>query len=170
METSEVFRGNFIRPDGDNRRYLALEKLFASPPRSENKPKTHIKGVCMSYPNQSLTPKIDRKQVTSMTIFVMNNVPGVDEFTLKKFLELMNTMGSFGSITDQQLKQIMTLMMKYIPDTRQHSLQVLVEHLNICLPLNGRSSDKFSVILQNKSKSANGRQKRHTSTISGNRR
>jgi hypothetical protein len=91
--------------------------------------------------SRSVTDKIDKKQVATIAIFAMNNIQGVDEFTLKKFLELMNTTGAFGSITVEQLIEVVRLTMKYIPGSCVHSLDVLIEILNAQLSLPLKSSD-----------------------------
>ena len=86
--------------------------------------------------NNTLTSrvsKIDKKHVTAMATFAINNIPSTDQFTLNKFLELMNTTGSFGSVTAEQLLETMRLMMKYVPGTCNQSLFVLVELLGVHL-------------------------------------
>jgi len=82
------------------------------------------------------TNKIDKKHVTATVLFAINNIPNADRFTLNKFLELMNTGGSFGLITTEQLLEIGRLMIKYVPGVCQESLQVVLELLGIHLNLN----------------------------------
>lgn len=81
--------------------------------------------------------KIDKKQITAMAIFAMTNIPNTDEFTLKKFLELMNTTGTYGMITCQQFKRTVEVMKKYIPNTCDYSLDVLTDLLRTYFFLEG---------------------------------
>jgi hypothetical protein len=107
----------------------------------------------MKHPDASTTHKIDKKYITALTIFAINNIPDIDEFTLKKFLELMNTTGSFGTITDEQLIEVMSLIMKYVPGTCIHSLCVLVDLLGIySLPLKGKCQADFRLASQSQPK------------------
>lgn len=96
----------------------------------------------MTHLEKPIRHNIDKKHVTAMALFVMTNVPGTDEFTLRKFLELMNTTGGFGTITGEQLRDIMKLMIKHIPKTCVYSLNVLIEHLGLYFPLNEKSDDE----------------------------
>ena len=57
----------------------------------------------MASPNTAIPNGLDKKYITALTIFAINNIPDADETTLKKFLELMNTTGSFGSISEEHL-------------------------------------------------------------------
>lgn len=81
--------------------------------------------------------KIDKKQISAMATFVMTNVPKTDEYTLKKFLELMNTTGLYGTITWTQLRQTIQLTKKYVPNTCDYSLNVLIDLLGVYFPLEG---------------------------------
>ncbi len=116
----------------------------------------------MNHLTTSLAHKIDKKSVTAMTIFAINNIPDTDEFTLKKFLELMNTTGSFGLITDRQIIEIMRLMMKYVPDTCGSSLLILIELLDVYLPLMEKNND-FLIAANGGPKLINSGQKRVSS-------
>jgi hypothetical protein len=59
----------------------------------------------------------------------------VDVVTLERFLELINATGNFGSITDKQLLQKMTMLVKYVPGSCRYSLLALAELLDVCLPM-----------------------------------
>ena len=99
----------------------------------------------MSDSTNSLTCKIDKKHVAAMATFAINNIPGADKFTLQKFLELMNTTGSFGPITVEQLIQKMSFMLKYIPETCGRSLLILVELLDIYVPVEVENVEVFRI-------------------------
>ena len=90
--------------------------------------------------------KIDRDQVTSLAVFVMNNIPDMDQYSLKKFLELMNTGPGSGWVSNKQLIATRNLLLKHNPRICTHSLAVLFEHLEIYLPLNGKENDDFFLI------------------------
>jgi hypothetical protein len=87
--------------------------------------------------------KIDKKQINALTVFAIHNIPGTDAFTLNKFLELINTTGSFGSITLEQLKEAMRLTLKYVPHTCAPSLLIVVELLRVHLPAQLASPTTF---------------------------
>jgi hypothetical protein len=113
----------------------------------------------MRHLDAAMPHKIDKKYVTAMTIFAKNNIPGTDEFTLNKFLELMNTTGSFGTVTDEQLVETMRAMTKYIPGICTHSLGVLIELLQIyILPLKVKSKEGFLPAPDNSQTKASGQE------------
>ncbi len=80
--------------------------------------------------------KIDKKHIATVVLFAVKYIPHTDEATLHKFLELVNTTGSFGWITEQQLLAEMKLMLKHVPSTCQNSLLTVLEFLDVCVPLN----------------------------------
>jgi hypothetical protein len=82
------------------------------------------------------TRKIDKKHIATVILFAVKYIPKTDKATLHKFLELVNTTGSFGWITEQQLLAEMQLMLKHVPDTCQESLLTMLELLDVCVPLN----------------------------------
>lgn len=94
--------------------------------------------------------RIDKKHLSAMTIFAVHNVPNTDQFTLHKFLELMNTTGSFGSITIEQIIAIMHWMLKNLPDTHKNSLLILIELLSAWLSPAINSESDFVITLQNR--------------------
>ncbi|MCB0210814.1 MAG: hypothetical protein KDJ52_15860 [Anaerolineae bacterium] len=74
---------------------------------------------------------VTRESVEAAVHFAAKNIPGVDEGTLHKFLELVNTTSDFGLITKHELLEKMRLIRKYIPSTCQYSLMMLAELLEL---------------------------------------
>ncbi len=66
--------------------------------------------------------------------FAINNIPGVDQDTLEKFLELVNATGNFGPISEAEIIEKMNLIMKHIPTACGHSLLTVAELLDIRFP------------------------------------
>ena len=79
--------------------------------------------------------KIDKKHIATAILFAVKHIPDTDEVTLHKFLELVNTTGSIGWMSEQQLLAEMQLMLKRVPGTCQSSLLTVLELLNVCVPL-----------------------------------
>jgi hypothetical protein len=79
------------------------------------------------------TPKdgIKKLQISETVLFAIHNIPGIDQATLEKFLELVNTTGTFGAISHEQIIAKMHLTLKYIPDACPHSLLILGDLLEI---------------------------------------
>ncbi len=77
---------------------------------------------------------IKKLHVKNTVEFAINNVPGVDEGTLEKFLELVNARGNFGNVSEAEIIEKMNLIMKYIPDACGRSLLTLAELLDIRFP------------------------------------
>ena len=75
--------------------------------------------------------EIKKLHVEAMGMFAVNNIPHVDETTLKQFLELVNCNGSFGSISHQQIVKKMNHMIKYIPGACANSLLIMLDLLEI---------------------------------------
>ena len=86
--------------------------------------------------------KIDKKHIATVVLFAIKYIPNTDAATLHKFLELVNTTGSFGWISEQQLLAEMRLMVKYVPGTCQESLLRMLELLEACVPLDNNNSRK----------------------------
>ncbi|MFC1975928.1 hypothetical protein ACFLXQ_05980 [Chloroflexota bacterium] len=80
--------------------------------------------------------KIDKKHIATVVLFAVKYIPKTNKVTLHKFLELINTTGSFGWITEQQLLAKMKLMLKHVPGTCEDSLLTVLEFLDVCVPLN----------------------------------
>lgn len=76
-------------------------------------------------------PSIRRESVQTAVTFAAHNIPGVDEDTLHKFLDFVNTSNDFGSITKHELLEKMRLIRKYVPNTCQYSLMMLAELLEL---------------------------------------
>lgn len=95
----------------------------------------------MNSPAQSQAKDIKRLHVEAAVLFAINNIPGVDKETLEKFLELVNVTGNFGSITEDQLIDKMSLIMKHIPGACQRSLLTVAELLDIRFPGQAASSE-----------------------------
>jgi hypothetical protein len=79
--------------------------------------------------------KIDKKHVATAILFAVKHIPQTDETTLNKFLELVNTTGSFGWMSEQQILAEMQLMLKRVPGTCRDSLLTVLELLDVCVPL-----------------------------------
>lgn len=80
--------------------------------------------------------KIDKHHVTTAALFAIKYIPHTDQPTLHKLLELVNTTGSIGWITEPQLLAQMQLLLKYVPDICANSLLIVLDLLNVCVPLN----------------------------------
>ncbi|MCB0191455.1 MAG: hypothetical protein KDJ65_05880 [Anaerolineae bacterium] len=74
---------------------------------------------------------IKKERVEAAVLFAAKNIPGVDENTLHKFLDFVNTTNDFGLITKHELLEKMRLIRKYIPSTCQYSLMMLAELLEL---------------------------------------
>ena len=79
--------------------------------------------------------KIDKRHIEATILFAIQHIPETDVGTLERFLELIDATGSFGSITDRQLLQKMTVLVKYVPGSCRYSLLMLAELLGVCLPV-----------------------------------
>lgn len=75
--------------------------------------------------------EIKKVQVEEVVLFAMNNIPQVDRTTLKQFLELVNTGGTFGALSQQQILKKMALLMKHVPNSCARSLLVLLDLLEV---------------------------------------
>jgi hypothetical protein len=79
--------------------------------------------------------KIDKQHIATAALFALKHIPHTDEATLHKFLELINTTGSFGWMTEHQLMAAMQLLMRVVPGVSGPSLLAVLEVLNVCEPL-----------------------------------
>lgn len=103
--------------------------------------------------------KIDKQHIAAMASFAVRNIPETDERTLNKFVELMHTTGSFGSLTEEQLLGTIRLTMKYLPNACAFSLLTLLDLLSVYWPLDlngpermlklGRSEPKLMGLSRN---------------------
>lgn len=78
--------------------------------------------------------EIKKLSLAETIAFAIDHVPAVDSTTLETLLALVNTSGTFGAISHQQLMAKMCLLVKYIPGTCQYSLLVLLDLLEIPVP------------------------------------
>ncbi len=81
--------------------------------------------------NSNSTQQIKKLHLEAMVLFAINNVPQADSETLKRFLELVNANGSFGSISHDQILTKMNQVIKYIPGACANSLIILMDLLEI---------------------------------------
>lgn len=87
--------------------------------------------------------KIDKQHISAMAAYAVRNIPEADENTLNKFVELMHTTGSFGSITEEQLFGTMKLTVKYLPNACTFSLLTLLDLLSVYWPLDFNGQERF---------------------------
>ncbi len=74
---------------------------------------------------------IKKLHIKETVTFAINHVPEVESATLEKFLELINTTGTFGKISHNQILGRMQQTLKYIPNACPHSLMVVADLLDI---------------------------------------
>ena len=106
----------------------------------------------MNNQNRRFKYRIEKKYISARIMFAMKNVPGVDQFTLNKLLELLNTTGTFGWITARQLVNDMKLMIKYVPGTSIPTLLIFIDLIDVWLPLNPKDKDELEMILHQQPK------------------
>lgn len=75
--------------------------------------------------------QIKKLQVKEAVSFAIENIPEADRATLEKFLAIVNTTGTFGSISHEQIRGKMRFTLKYIPDACPRSLLIVAELLEI---------------------------------------
>ncbi len=75
--------------------------------------------------------KIKKQHIEATISFAIDNIPDIEKTTLEKFLELLNTTGNFGSITEEEFIEKVRIFRKYIPGACDYSLLTLVELLDI---------------------------------------
>lgn len=79
-------------------------------------------------------PSIQKAQVEAAVIFAVQNIPGIDAATLRRFLEFVNAREERGLISNHELLEKMRLVHKYIPSTCTYSLMVLADLLDLTPP------------------------------------
>ncbi len=79
------------------------------------------------------TQGIKKLHLSETVAFANSYIPGIDQSTLDKLVELVNANGAHGCINQVQLIQKMQMILKYIPGTCVHTLLVLVDLLEISL-------------------------------------
>ena len=85
----------------------------------------------MKYQETDTVKKIKKLYVETTVMFAIESIPTVDEYTLQKFLELVNATGNFGFISEEQLVEKMKQIQKYIPNACGYSLLTVAELLGI---------------------------------------
>lgn len=78
---------------------------------------------------------IKKLHVKDTVTFAIKYVPEVDPTTLERFLELVNTDGNYGTISQEQLLTKICLALRYVPNVCLNSLLVITELLDVSLPL-----------------------------------
>jgi len=78
--------------------------------------------------------RIKKLHVQATVEFAINSIPGIDRNTLEKFSELINATGNFGPVSEAEILDKMSLIMKYIPGACARSLLVVAELLDIRFP------------------------------------
>jgi hypothetical protein len=76
-------------------------------------------------------PEVKKLHLEETVLFAMNHIPQADPATLKRFLELVNAGGTFGSISHEQILRKMALVLKYVPNASASSLLILLDLLEI---------------------------------------
>ncbi|MEM7032866.1 MAG: hypothetical protein AAF629_25175 [Chloroflexota bacterium] len=86
--------------------------------------------------NQPNNPEVHFKksQLADTVAFAIENIPTVDKATMVKFLQLVNTTGTFGEMSTEQVVKKMLLTIKYIPNACPYSMKVLAELLELDVP------------------------------------
>ena len=80
------------------------------------------------------TNQVKKLHLEAVVLFAINNIPQVEPNTLKRFLELVNADGSFGTISHDQILTKMSQVRKYIPESCARSLLILMDLLEISPP------------------------------------
>lgn len=103
----------------------------------------------MNDPKRPLVKTIKKQHVEAAILFAIDNIPGIDEDTLQKFLEFVNVTGNFGSISQEELLEKMRLIRKYIPGSCGYSLLTLAELLEMDLPVSTGGRDVTMIVGKN---------------------
>lgn len=101
----------------------------------------------MGQVSTTVAPKIDKKHVAAMSAFAIKYIPDTDSNTLNQFMELLNTNGSHGWLSAEQLLVAMRVMVGCVPGTHVDSLLTLIELLDIYLPLKGKCGEDWTAFL-----------------------
>jgi hypothetical protein len=75
--------------------------------------------------------EIKKLHLEELVLFAINHIPEADPTTLKQFLKLVNTDGTFGAISYEQILRKMYLVLKYVPEASVSSLLILMDLLEI---------------------------------------
>lgn len=97
--------------------------------------------------NNTAKNEIKKLHLEGIVLFAINNIPNADSATLKHFLELANTGGTFGTISHERILKKMSQVLKYVPGTCLNSLLILLDLLEIEPPnqlaLGGSQSERI---------------------------
>ncbi len=87
--------------------------------------------------NEAAAPagQIKKLYIRDTVLFAIQHIPTIDQPTLEKFLELVNTTGTFGGMTHDQVLLKMHQTLKYVPNSCAKSLLILADLLEIDLPV-----------------------------------
>ena len=88
--------------------------------------------------------EIKKLHLEGIVFFAMNNIPNADPNTLKHFLELVNSDGTFGTISHDQILSKMNQVLKYVPGACLNSMLILIDLLEIEPPKQLALSDSQS--------------------------
>ena len=78
--------------------------------------------------------EIKKLHLEGIVFFAMNNIPNADPNTLKHFLELVNSDGTFGTISHERILKKMEQVLKYVPGACLNSMLILIDLLEIQPP------------------------------------
>lgn len=81
--------------------------------------------------NNASKNEIKKLHLEGIVLFAINNIPNADSTTLKHFLELANTGGTFGTISHERILKKMNQVLKYVPGACLNSLLILMDLLEI---------------------------------------
>jgi len=85
----------------------------------------------MRQNSQTTVNEFKKLHIKETVLFAIKYIPQLDQTTLEKFLELVNTTGTFGAVSRGELLHKMRLTLKYIPNACPHTLIVLAELLEV---------------------------------------
>lgn len=89
----------------------------------------------MSNANQfSMVDEISKQQVEAAVAFAIDYVPGVDIWTLQKFLEYVTVTESDSLVSKGELLEKMRLIRKHLPKSCRYSLLMMAELLELAPP------------------------------------
>jgi len=84
--------------------------------------------------NDTANVEVKKLHLEAVVLFALNNIPQVDSYTLKQFLELVNAGGSFGTLSHEQILTKMNQVLNYIPNACANSMLILIDLLEINPP------------------------------------
>jgi hypothetical protein len=78
--------------------------------------------------------EISIRQVKAAVAFAIENIPAMDVWTLKKYLEYVNVAGDDALVSKGELLEKMKLIRKHLPKSCRDSLLMLAELLELAPP------------------------------------